>query len=64
MDKGEVPEMKKAGLIPDEYKEFSRVFKKSSFDEMPPQRPWDHAIELTPRFTLVICKIYPLNHED
>ena len=26
MDKGEVLETKKAGLIPDEYKEFSRVF--------------------------------------
>ena len=36
MDKGEVPEMKKAGLIPDEYREFSRIFKKFSFDKMPP----------------------------
>ena len=36
IDKGEVPEMKKAGLIPDEYKEFSRVFEKLSFEEMPP----------------------------
>ena len=64
MDKGEVPEMKKAGLIPDEYKEFSRVFEKSSFDEMPPQRPWDHAIELKPGSEPKFCKIYPMNLEE
>ena len=64
MDKGEVPEMKKAGLIPDEYKEFSRVFEKSSFDEMPPRRPWDHAIELKPGSEPKFCKVYPLNPEE
>ena len=64
MDKGEVPEMKKARLIPDEYKEFSRVFKKSSFDEMPPQRPWDHAIKLKPGSEPKFCKVYPLNPEE
>ncbi|KLO04508.1 hypothetical protein SCHPADRAFT_789215, partial [Schizopora paradoxa] len=39
-------EMRRAGLIPDEYKEFASVFEKSSFDQLPERRHWDHAIEL------------------
>ena len=64
MDRGEVPEIQRAGLIPDEYKEFGKVFEKSSFDEMPPCQPLDHAIELKPGSEPKFCKVYPLNPEE
>ncbi len=53
--------MKQSGLIPDEYKEFSSVFSKSSFDELPEKRKWDHAIELKDDFKEKFTKVYPLN---
>jgi hypothetical protein len=34
------------------------------FDQLPPRRPWDHAIELTPGAKMVDCKIYPLNPSE
>ncbi len=52
-------------LIPDQYKEFSSVFSKSSFDELPEKRKWDHAIELKDDFKEKFTKVYPLNpHEQ
>ena len=47
--------------IPDRYvKDFSPIFEKSSFDTLPPQRKWDHAIELKDDCTPFTSKIYPL----
>ncbi len=58
-------EMEQLGLIPDQYKEFSLVFSKSSFDELPEKRKWDHAIELKDDFKEKFTKVYPLNpHEQ
>ncbi len=58
-------EMEQSGLIPDQYKEFSSVFSKSSFDELPEKRKWDHAIELKDDFKEKFTKVYPLNpHEQ
>ena len=51
-------------IIPKEYLEFKKVFEKTSFDEMPPEQPWDHAIELIPGSKPLDCKIYPLNPEE
>jgi hypothetical protein len=34
--------------IPEQYSEYVKVFAKESFDSLPEQRPWDHAIELKP----------------
>ena len=56
--------MFKLETVSDYTKEFPKVFSEEEFDHLPERHPWDHAIELTPRFTLVICKIYPLNHEN
>ena len=54
-------EMRRAGLIPDEYREFASVFEKSSFDQLPERRHWDHAIELKDDYQEKFCKVYPLN---
>jgi hypothetical protein len=35
-------------VIPREYHQYGRVFSKKAAYEFPPERPWDHAIELTP----------------
>src|SRR3954464_4555467 len=40
------------------------VFSKESFDELPPRKPWDHMIELTPGSQPINCKIYPLSTEE
>ena len=40
-------------MVPEQYRDFAPVFTKESFDELPPRRPWDHAIELKPDADLV-----------
>jgi hypothetical protein len=34
------------GLTPDYVKLFPEVFSEEGFEDLPPQRPWDHAIDL------------------
>ena len=51
-------------LVPAEYRDFSDVFSKTSFDELPPRKPWDHAIELKPGSEPKFCKIYPMNLDE
>ena len=34
------------------------------FDELPPRRPWDHAIKLIPGAKPLDCKIYPLSRDE
>jgi hypothetical protein len=50
--------------IPKCYHEYMNVFKKKDFDQLPDRRPWDHAVELTPGFKQVDCKVYPLNASE
>ena len=50
----------KADLVPEYISDFTDVFSKESFDELPPRKPWDHAIELEPGSKPSNCKIYPL----
>ena len=47
-------------IVPKAYHEFKDVFDKETFDELPPRRPWDHAIELLPGDHKVDCKTYNL----
>ena len=54
----------KLETVSDYTKEFPEVFSEEEFDHLPKKRFWDHAIELTPGFTSVDCKIYPLNYEE
>ena len=48
-------------IVPEHYLPYQEVFEKQTFDQLPPRRPWDHAIELTLGAKMVNCKIYPLN---
>ncbi len=49
-------------MVPAHYHSFRDLFSKENFDELPEQKPWDHAIELTPNMKLTLdCKVYPLN---
>ncbi|CAK5281960.1 unnamed protein product [Mycena citricolor] len=52
------------GKIPDQYREFVKVFAKESFDLLPDRRTWDHAIELKPGSKAVDCKVYPLSRNE
>jgi hypothetical protein len=50
---------------PDRYlKEFSPVFTKSKFDQLPPRRSWDHAIELKGDTKPLTSKVYPLSKTE
>ncbi len=35
-------------MVPEAYHDFADVFSKDAFNELPPWKPWDHAIDLTP----------------
>lgn len=50
--------------VPEQYREYIKVFAKESFDRLPQKRPWDHAIELKPDSKAVDCKIYPLSQTE
>ena len=51
--------------VPKEYHEFKNVFSKESFDELPPRRPWDHAIDFIPgKEPKFATKLYPMNPEE
>ena len=51
-------------VVPEAYHEFKDVFDKETFDELPPRRPWDHAIELLPGDHKVNCKMYNLTNAE
>ena len=46
------------------YLSYKELFEKKMFDQLPPRRPWDHAIELIPGAKMVDCKIYLLNPSE
>jgi hypothetical protein len=48
-------------LAPDYLHDFKDVFSKTSFDELPAPKPWDHAIELILDAQNKSCKVYPLS---
>ena len=51
-------------LIPKPYQEFRDIFSKESFDQLPPQKQWDHAIELTPGAQPFSKKVYPMSPNE
>jgi hypothetical protein len=51
-------------LVPEWYHGYEDVFKKESFDELPPRKHWDHAIELTPGNHAIDCKVYNLSPDE
>lgn len=51
--------------IPKHFWNWSTVFTKQGFDELPSSRPWDHAIELIPNVVpKSINKAYPLSRNE
>ena len=51
-------------LIPKPYQELRDVFSKESFDQLPPRKRWDHAIELTPGAQPFSTKVYPMSPNE
>ncbi len=52
-------------MVPAHYHSFHDLFSKENFDELPEQKPWDHAIELVPNAKSTLdCKVYPLNQDE
>ena len=37
-----------AEMVPEAYHDFADMFSKDAFNELPPWKPWDHTIDLTP----------------
>ena len=50
--------------IPDRLKDFGDVFSQGSFDELPPNRAWDHTIDLIPDAQMKRSKVYPLSPKE
>ena len=50
--------------IPSYLQDYEDIFAKESFDTLPDQRPWDHAIELVPDADPKGCKVYPLSPNE
>ncbi|KAF8232696.1 hypothetical protein L208DRAFT_1065089, partial [Tricholoma matsutake] len=48
-------------LLPKQYREYRRIFKKEASERFPESKPWDHAIELKTDFTAKDCRVYPLS---
>jgi len=48
-------------MVPEEYRRHARMFNKKESHRFPPERSWDHAIELLPDAPKAFdCKIYPM----
>lgn len=50
--------------VPSYYHSYRDIFSKELFDELPPQRSWDHAIKLLPGTDGFDRKIYPLSSDE
>src|SRR5260370_33255581 len=48
-------------IIPKSYHDFRDVFSKEAFTHLPPQKPWDHVIELVPEAQLPRGCMFPLS---
>src|SRR6201996_5154044 len=55
----------KVVAIPPHYQKFAKVFSEQEAQRFPPNRPWDHAIELKEGAPKAInCKIYPVSLKE
>ena len=59
--KGDTPASKLKEILPKPYLSFQDVFSKESFDELPEQKQWDHAIDLKPESQPFSTKVYPMS---
>jgi len=50
-------------VVPEVYHEYKDMFDKENFDELLPQQPWDHPIELLPGDHMIDYKMYNLTND-
>ena len=50
--------------LPLQYSVYADVFSEQTFDTLPPQRDFDHAIDLKESFVPKVAKLYPLNPKE
>src|SRR6266436_3622911 len=48
-------------MVPAQYHDFRDIFSKEAFDQLPPQKVWDHAIDLSPGTELPCSWMFPLS---
>src|SRR5258705_10613767 len=48
-------------MVPAQYHDFRDVFSKEAFDELPPQKAWGHAIDLSTGTELPHSQMFPLS---
>ena len=51
-------------VLPPQYADYANVFSKQTFNILPPQQDFDHAIKLKESFMLKVVKVYPLNPQE
>ena len=60
-----VPEKALKDYVPERYHEYLDVFMEKEAIPLPPHRPWDHVITLTPDVPPSIsCRVYPLSRGE
>lgn len=50
--------------LPPQYGDYADVFAKETFDELPPRKPWDHAIDVDDQFKPKTSKVYPMAGDE
>ena len=53
--------LKPKPTLPSDFTMYADVFEKPKDGELPPSRPYDHAINLTKDFVPKVAKAYPLS---
>lgn len=49
-------------MVPEEYRQYAKVFSEAESERLPAHKPWDHAIDLTPGAPASMrTKIYPMS---
>ena len=51
-------------VLPPQYADYTDVFSERTFDALPPQQDFDHAIDLKESFMPKVAKIYLLNPQE
>ena len=50
--------------LPPQYAKYAKVFNEHGEGELPPQRPFDHRIDLKETFIPKVAKTYPMNPKE
>jgi len=51
-------------IVPEQYHQWIKVFRKKQSERMPVRKVWDHAIDIKEGFVLRKGKMYPLLREE